>query len=117
MRSLFDILLDLKVRKLVRIYDSATVGDNESGPDGDSLDTLLGELLSEWVGIILKEILEFIFEMLLDLKLGRLLRIFDNATVGNNEGGLDGIDVGLVESNLYILQVSWHWFRIWLRDQ
>ena len=115
MRSLFEILLNLKVRKLVRIYDSA--GDNESDPDGESLDTLLGELLSEWVGIILKEILEFIFEMLLDLKLGRLLRIFDNATVGNNEGGLDGIDVGLVESNLYILQVSWHWFRIWLRDQ
>ena len=56
--------------------------------------------------MILQEILEFIFEMLLDLKLGRLLRIFDNATVGNNEGGLDGIDVGLVVSNLHTLQVS-----------
>ena len=44
--------------------------------------------------------------MLLDLKLGRLLRIFDNATVGNNEGGLDGIDVGLIISNLHTLQVS-----------
>ena len=103
MRSLFKILLDLKVRRLVRIFDSATVGDNEGDPDGDSLDTLLGALLSERVGFILKEILGFILGMLLALKLGRLLRVFDNATVGNNEGDPDGIDVGLVDSDLHTL--------------
>jgi len=41
-----------------------------------------------------------------------LLRVFDSATVGDNEGDPDGIDVELIKSDLQTLQVSGHCFRI-----